>query len=204
MIHDDHRGSRDEHAPVAVKRQEGQGAEDVKMGFDAAAGQVDQQRPHEHLGDGDELPRRQTPRPEKRQPDRQADNDAAEEQGRPDVGVNLADVPGPGLRRDPQGQHDAGQPLEGQQPRKQTIGATADLLLVLVKKDPGSLLDKPSACLVIALLASRRVSLGAGLGRGLKGATENRAMSPVSPCPRSRRRSRRPGRRCRPRGRERR
>ncbi len=149
VIQCDHHGSRDHHAPVPVERQKGQRAEDVKMHFDAAAAQVDQQRPHEHLGNRDDLSGRPPARSEQCQPDRQADNQAPQEQRHPDVQVGLAVLPGPGSWRGPQGEHDSRQPLKRQQSREQAIGATADLVLVLEKKGPGSLDDKPAVYLVL-------------------------------------------------------
>ena len=49
---DDDRG-RHEHAPVAIEGEEGERAEDVEVGLDAPAGEVDQQRRPQHLRDGD-------------------------------------------------------------------------------------------------------------------------------------------------------
>ena len=54
--HDDGGGNQD--TPVAIKRQKRQRAEDVEMRFDASAGQVNQQRAHQHLRDGDRVARR--------------------------------------------------------------------------------------------------------------------------------------------------
>ena len=48
----DHAGG-DEHAPVAVKRQERQRAEDVEMHLQASAREVDEQRGGKHLPGGD-------------------------------------------------------------------------------------------------------------------------------------------------------
>jgi hypothetical protein len=45
----------DQDLPVAVEGQEGERAEDVEMGLDSPAGQVDQQRADEHLGDGHDV-----------------------------------------------------------------------------------------------------------------------------------------------------
>src|SRR5207249_1031168 len=56
MVHRDYRRGRDQHPPVAVKGQEGQGAEDVEMTLDAAAGQVNEQGSEEHLAGGDAMP----------------------------------------------------------------------------------------------------------------------------------------------------
>ena len=57
VIERDDDGGRNQHAPVAIEREEGERAEDVEVRFDAAAGQVDQQRAHQHLRHGDDVAR---------------------------------------------------------------------------------------------------------------------------------------------------
>jgi hypothetical protein len=51
--HDDRRGNQD--TPVAVEGQEGERSEHVEMRLDAPAGEMDQQRTHQHLGHGDHV-----------------------------------------------------------------------------------------------------------------------------------------------------
>ena len=79
--HDD--GGRNQHAPVAIEGEERQRAEDVKMRFDAAAGQVDQQRAHQHLRDGDRVARRRQARPEHAEQRGEQADDAAERRSPP-------------------------------------------------------------------------------------------------------------------------
>ena len=43
VIERDDDGRRNQHAPIAIERQKRERAEDVEMGFDAAAGQMDEQ-----------------------------------------------------------------------------------------------------------------------------------------------------------------
>ena len=50
-------GGGNQHAPILVERQEGQRAEDVKVGFDSSAGQVDEKRGPQHLCDGNDMAR---------------------------------------------------------------------------------------------------------------------------------------------------
>ena len=54
---DDDRG-RNQDPPVPVERQERERTKYVEVRFDAAAGEVDQERTHQHLRDGDDVPRR--------------------------------------------------------------------------------------------------------------------------------------------------
>ena len=87
---DDDRG-RDQHSPVAIEREEGERAEDVKVRLDPSSGQVDQERAHQHLGDGDDVARRRQARPEDAEQRReQADHAAHDERG-PHVQVGDAD-----------------------------------------------------------------------------------------------------------------
>ena len=127
MIGGDHRGGRNQHAPVAIEREKRQRAEDVEMRFEAPAAEVNQQRAHQHLRAGDRVARRRlagTKHGERR--GEQADR-AAEENGRPDVHVRAADRAVPGERRHPQREHDPGEPLEAHQPGEQPIGALVNL-----------------------------------------------------------------------------
>ena len=57
VIEGNHDGCRHQHAPVAVKGEEGKGTEDVKVGLDPPAGQIDEQRRHEHLRERDDVSR---------------------------------------------------------------------------------------------------------------------------------------------------
>ncbi len=101
VIERDHDGGRDEDAPVAIKRQERQRAEHVEMRFDAAAGQEDEQRAHQHLRGGDNVACGEQARTKIcEQRGKHADG-AAEEHRRPDVDVRLARRAVPGERRDP-------------------------------------------------------------------------------------------------------
>ena len=121
---------RDEHPPVAVEREERQRAEDVEVRFDAAAGQVDEQRAHQHLRDGDGVARRRAARagtaraaPEDRQmtPPRKIAAQTCR-------CVRLT-RPVPGQRRHPQREDDAGDPLERHQAGEQPVGALVDVAL---------------------------------------------------------------------------
>src|SRR5213078_3124404 len=51
----DRGGNQD--APVPVKREKCQGAENMKMCLDSTAGQMNQQCGEQHLSDGDHMPR---------------------------------------------------------------------------------------------------------------------------------------------------
>ena len=57
MIGRDDEGGGNQHVPILVKRQKGQRAEDMKVGFDSAARQVDEERGPQHLRDGNDMAR---------------------------------------------------------------------------------------------------------------------------------------------------
>ena len=79
--HDDRR--RDQDAPVAIERQERQRAEDVEVRFDAAAGEVDQQRAHQHLRDGDRVARRRPAGPQQAEQRREQADERRRGRSRP-------------------------------------------------------------------------------------------------------------------------
>src|SRR5437773_1605742 len=45
-----------QNPPIAIKRQDGQRAKNVKMSLDASASNVDKQRGHQHLSRSDDMP----------------------------------------------------------------------------------------------------------------------------------------------------
>ena len=98
VIERDDDGGRNEDTPVAVDREEGKRAEDVEMRFDAAAGQVNQQRAHQHLRDGNRVARRGLTRTEHAEHRREQTDRAAQKHRSPDVHVRAAGdaVPGEG------------------------------------------------------------------------------------------------------------
>src|SRR5262245_25832982 len=55
MIRKGHNRGRDEHAPVAVERQQGQGSEHMKMRFNAAARYVNQEGGLQQLADRNDV-----------------------------------------------------------------------------------------------------------------------------------------------------
>jgi hypothetical protein len=57
VVEGNDRRGRDEYPPVAVEGQQRQRAEDVEVRLDPPVGEVDQQRPHQCLRDGDDVPR---------------------------------------------------------------------------------------------------------------------------------------------------
>ena len=128
----DRRGA-DQHPPVAVEGEQGQGREDVEVRLDPAPRQVDQQRPIEHLRDGDDVPRRRKPRPGDAQDDGQADDRPAEEEGRPDVYVDGAGVPDQ-ARGDDGGRDQPRHPFEHQSAREEPVGLAKDVRAVAVEQ----------------------------------------------------------------------
>ena len=53
MIGEHHERRGRQHLPIAVGREEGQRSEDVEVGLDAAAGEIDQEGADGHLPDRD-------------------------------------------------------------------------------------------------------------------------------------------------------
>ena len=61
MVGGDHDGRRNQHGPIAVKGDECERAKDIKMGLDPSAAQMNEQRPEEHLADGDDMASQELP-----------------------------------------------------------------------------------------------------------------------------------------------
>ncbi len=117
-----HRG---EHAPIAIAGQQCQRTEDVKMGFDPTAREVDQDRGSEPLGDGHRVPRHRATGAQDCHQDRRPDDRAAQENGRPNVRVNPARLARPRSGRHHDRRRDLAGPLQHQQPGKQPVHPTA-------------------------------------------------------------------------------
>ena len=117
--HDDCR--RNQHPPVAIERQEGQRAEDVKVGLDPPTGQMNEQGAHQHLRDRDDVAGRRQAWPEQSEERRKQADDSAEDDRCPDVQVGPADWSVPRQRRHPQREDDPHEPLEGHQPGKEPV-----------------------------------------------------------------------------------
>jgi hypothetical protein len=92
------------------------------MRLDPSAGQMNQQRAHQHLPHGDCVARARGTGPQKRQRDRKAADGAAEEDGGPDVHVDLARRAGPSARRDPVRCGNPQQPLHRHQDGEHAVG----------------------------------------------------------------------------------
>ncbi len=114
--HDDGRGN--EHSPIPIERENDQRTEDMEMRFDSSARQRDQQSRHEHLGDGDDVAVDGRAGPNARHPNRKDTDGAAQEDGPPDVDVDLARLALPGQRRDEKRDENSSNPLEEHQPRE--------------------------------------------------------------------------------------
>ena len=130
VIERDDNRRRNQHAPVAIEREERKRAEDVEMGFDAPACQVDEQRAHQHLGGRNRVARRRPAGPEQREQRGKQTDQAAEDDRCPDVKVRAARRAGPRERRDPEGEDDAANPLEAHQAGEQAIGVPIDVVLI--------------------------------------------------------------------------
>ncbi len=177
----DDRGGN-EHAPVAVERQKRERAKHVKVRFNAAAGQVNQERAHQHLGDRDHVARRGDAGPQQtEQRGKQAD-ESAKQHRRPDVQMGPADRALPGKRRNPQGEHDPHEPLERHEPGKQPIRPLVDAAPILSEElvGPGRDTLHTLACTGLKWNRHRTPSLS----RGRQKAGSRTRMSTQNPsCP---------------------
>lgn len=134
MVRGHHNGRRNQHLPVAINRQECQRTEHMKMRFEAAAGQVNQEGRGEHLAHGNGMPRDRLAGLFPDQPDGKAGDGPADEYRGPDVDVDLALGANPGAGRNPDGGGNPGEPLENHQVGKQTVGPAIDAVLMLFKE----------------------------------------------------------------------
>ncbi len=113
----------------------------MKMGFDAPAGKVDEQGRVHHLGGADGVSRDRLAGTENHQADGKRRDESAEEDGRPDVGVDVAFETFPGAGRNPQRHGNAGEPLEDQQHREHAVDLFPLRLLVLAAQLDSAVVD---------------------------------------------------------------
>ena len=127
--------SRGDHqdAPIAIRRQEGERTEDVKMSFQSAAAHLHEQRGEHHLSDGDGVASDRVARSSPRQPDGQRRQDAADPEGEPDVGMKTRRPARPGPRRNAEGHHDGANPLNDHQHGEHPIDAPVNMPLALME-----------------------------------------------------------------------
>jgi hypothetical protein len=98
MVDDDGEGVGDEDAPVAIEGEQGERAENVKVRFDAAAGEVDEERRSEGLTERDRVSRDRCTGIEDSEQEGEKGNKTAEEDAGDDVRMCRADLPFPGER----------------------------------------------------------------------------------------------------------
>jgi len=106
----------------------------MKMRLNAPAGQVNQQRGGQHLPHGDDMTGQCFSGLREREENWEPGNGAAQQQGRPDVQVDVAGLSDPRLRGNPHGSNDAREPLQGHQRGKHAVGASVKLILALLKE----------------------------------------------------------------------
>ena len=117
---------------VAVEGKERQGPEDVEMGLDPPARQVDEENRREHLAYGDTLAGHERPRLSKNEDDGENGNQAAQNDGGPDVRMKARGKALPAPRRRPYRERHAEQPLRRHEHEKEPVGllvAPAALML---------------------------------------------------------------------------
>src|SRR5262249_10220167 len=136
---DDERGG-DKDSPVAVEGEEGQGAEDVEVGFDAAVAQVVEQGRGEHLAGGDDVASQHTSGHGEDEEDGQGEDGAAEAEGDPQPRMR-AEVQHPGLLLQGGGGDGSGDPLAQEQAGEEAVGTAAEGGVLLAEEGFGPLSD---------------------------------------------------------------
>ena len=139
VIDEHHEGRGHQHLRIAVRREEGQRSEDVEVGLDAAAGEMDQEGADGHLADRDDMAGQWPPRRGVGQIGGQRADQSADHDRDPDVRMDRRPVPGPREGRDGGGQDDGEDPLRQQQEREHPIGLDAQAPVVVRDEglDPG-------------------------------------------------------------------
>ena len=146
LIEHHHGRRRHQHAPIPVKRQECQRAEDVEMHLGPPAGQVDEQRGKQHLPDGDQVPgdeRARTPEDKKQ---RHGGEHRAEHGRREDLDAHEPDVRDRRVRAVPRRHHDAREPLEREQHGEHPVLATRQGRALRPVEMLAALLDEGGIC----------------------------------------------------------
>ena len=129
MVGGDDGGGGDQDAPIAVEREECERAEDVKVHFDAAAVEVDEEGGKEDLGDGDDVAGEDFAGAAPDEREREEDYDA-EQKCCPDMGMDCADGAVPGAGGNREGEDDGGHPFEDEEAGEEAVGANPNLALV--------------------------------------------------------------------------
>ena len=111
----------------------------MEVRFDASTGHANQKRRHQHLRDGDDVTRHGRARPGSRHPNGKETDRAAEKNCRPNVIVDCFCLSAPGIGRDHNRHHDAGNPLAKHQFGKELVGLDVDFVLLLLEQLLGAL-----------------------------------------------------------------
>src|ERR1051325_7444219 len=121
MVEPDDKCRRNEDSPIAVERKNHERTENVKVRFDSAAGDADEQCRHQHLRNCNDVTCDCCAWPGTCQPDWKNANRATYENCRPDVGMNRFALAAPSVRRNDDRHDDTGQPLAEHQLREELI-----------------------------------------------------------------------------------
>src|SRR5712671_7445985 len=93
------------------------------MSFDAAAGQMNEESGHQHLSNGNHVSGQHLARSPHRERDREDGDDAAQEDGCPNVNVDMANGASPCARRNYNRGDDTGYPLEAHKSSEKAVNA---------------------------------------------------------------------------------
>src|SRR5688572_31455310 len=94
----------------------------MEMSLDSPAGQPNEQSRHEHLGHGHHMAGHDGPWPYSCHPHREETDRAPQEDGGPNMNMDLARYAIPRARGEDDRDNDASHPLEEHQPAKQLVG----------------------------------------------------------------------------------
>ena len=120
----------------------------MEMRFDAATGDVNEQRGHQHLAGCNDVPRHDSRWIKQRQSDGQHGNYTPEDNGGPKVNMNGTRSATPGARGDDDGSEDSAGPLQEHEDSKNLAGVTREPIALLLNQSVSRDRDRVQLCLV--------------------------------------------------------
>src|SRR2546421_7041301 len=105
----------------------------MEVGFDSSAGHADQKCGHQHLSHGNDVTSYRRTRPSPRHPNWKETDCASEKNCRPNVIMNRPGLSAPGVGRNNNRHHDAGDPLPKHEFGKEMIGLDVDFVQLLLE-----------------------------------------------------------------------
>src|ERR1043166_9374887 len=121
MVEPHHDRCRNKYSPIAVERQNNEGAKDMEVRLDPATSQIDQERGHEHLTNRDDMTSLRRSRPSSDHPNGKSADGGANEYRPPDMNFDLAGLSAPRPRCNQKGSSDGSEPLHDHQPFEKAV-----------------------------------------------------------------------------------